>query len=312
MKENILFGRPYDDSRFKEVIAACAMNHDLELFPHREYTVVGSKGINLSGGQRARLALARCLYADADLYLLDDPLSAVDAKVSNLLFNNAICQYLSTKTRILVTHQVQFLSSEHVTRIVVMDQGKIASCGSFQELQGTYSSDFFDAIFGSSSSSHNHEQANDDEIIDQHTRPDTAATDVSPPLPAAVEATNAKDALTKFRGASVKFDVGVKTRIIARDTAGNADKRKPNKEYYYEDLGSDDSSSDSQASEAENEDEKSAQIKYEETKGSTDDPLLPTQKNEVARSSDEELEAIAKGTCVSATPFCCVLLFIIY
>lgn len=298
MKENILFGRPYDESRFKEVIAACAMNHDLDLFPHREYTVVGSKGINLSGGQRARLALARCLYADAGLYLLDDPLSAVDAKVSNLLFNNAICQYLATKTRILVTHQVQFLSSEHVTRIIVMDQGKIASCSSFQELQGTYSSDFFDAIFGGSN--HNREQTNDDEIIDQHTRPDTI-TNVSP-LPTEKETINT-NALTKFKGKSVKFDVGAKTRIV-RNT-GKTDKNKPDKEYYYEDLGSDDNS-DSQASEAEIDDGKPSKIKYEETKDSSE--ISPPQTNEVARS-DEELEAIAKGM-LSFTSFCYV--FIIY
>lgn len=283
MKENILFGQPYIESRFKEVIAACAMNHDLELFPHREHTIVGSKGINLSGGQRARLALARCLYADTDLYLLDDPLSAVDARVSNLLFNNAICQFLSTKTRILVTHQVQFLSSEHVTRIVVMDRGQISSCGSFHELQGTYSSDFFDAIFGTNST--NHEQAASDDIIDDKTRPDPAA-DVTA---TSIVGTNTKDALTKFKGASVRFDIGVKTRIV-RDKA-EADLSEPGTEYYYHDLGSQDS--DSQVSEVAQEEDVLSQLKYEETKDSAEQ----VKAKEVARA-DEELEAIAKGAFI--------------
>lgn len=83
------------------------MTHDLQVLPHGDDTVIGDRGINLSGGQRARIGLARALYAQADLYLLDDPLSAVDAKVGNALFEEGICKALSGRTRILTTHQIQ-------------------------------------------------------------------------------------------------------------------------------------------------------------------------------------------------------------
>jgi ABC-type multidrug transport system ATPase subunit len=157
-----LFGQPYDAEKFHQVITACAMNHDLELLPYREHTVVGSRGINLSGGQKARLALARCLYADTCLCLLDDPLSAVDAKVSNMLFHQAICGYLANKTRILVTHQIQFLSSPHVSRIVVIAKGAIVFCGKFNELQHSeYSSEFTEGVFGGESSNSNNNVNND-------------------------------------------------------------------------------------------------------------------------------------------------------
>lgn len=86
---------------------------------------MGERGITLSGGQKARLGLARAVYAKADVYLLDDPLSAVDVKVGRELFDNCICGILSSKPRILVTHQVQYL--KEATRIVVLDRnGTIA------------------------------------------------------------------------------------------------------------------------------------------------------------------------------------------
>lgn len=93
------------------------------------------EGINLSGGQRARIGLARAVYADTDIVLLDDPLSAVDPKVANVLFHQAICQYLSNTTRVLVTHQVQFLSSSDVSKIIVLDDGAIAAMGTYEELR---------------------------------------------------------------------------------------------------------------------------------------------------------------------------------
>jgi ATP-binding cassette, subfamily C (CFTR/MRP), member 4 len=86
IKDNILFGKEYNEQRFKDVVQACALDEDIKNFPNREESIIGEKGINLSGGQRARVGLARALYYDADIYLLDDPLSAVDANVAKFLF----------------------------------------------------------------------------------------------------------------------------------------------------------------------------------------------------------------------------------
>jgi ATP-binding cassette subfamily C (CFTR/MRP) protein 4 len=97
LKDNILFGAPYDEDRFKKVVTACALDRDLELFPRREETFIGERGVTLSGGQRARLALARAVYFDADIYLLDDPLSAVDSKVGSHLFDECIRGLLRDK-----------------------------------------------------------------------------------------------------------------------------------------------------------------------------------------------------------------------
>lgn len=90
VKENILFGKEYNKQRFKDVIIACALDEDVKRFPNKEESIIGEKGINLSGGQRARVGLARALYYDADIYLLDDPLSAVDANVAKILFEKYI------------------------------------------------------------------------------------------------------------------------------------------------------------------------------------------------------------------------------
>jgi ABC-type sugar transport system ATPase subunit len=105
---------------------------DLKMFPESEHTIVGEKGINLSGGQRARVNLARALYSDAQIYLFDDPLSAVDASVAKKIYDNCINSYLSNKIRILVTHQVHFLSSAN--QIIYLEDGEIQFKGTFNEL----------------------------------------------------------------------------------------------------------------------------------------------------------------------------------
>ncbi len=87
VKDNILFGKPYDRDRFKEVIEACVLEEDIRHLKYHEDTFIGEKGVNLSGGQRARISLARALYANADIYLLDDPLSAVDPNVAARLYH---------------------------------------------------------------------------------------------------------------------------------------------------------------------------------------------------------------------------------
>lgn len=93
----------------------CALERDLQQFEHGDHTIVGERGASLSGGQKARINLARAVYRDADIYLLDDPLSAVDIHVSKHLYEQCINRFLAKKTRILVTHQVFYLKdNDHI------------------------------------------------------------------------------------------------------------------------------------------------------------------------------------------------------
>ncbi|XP_043470090.1 probable multidrug resistance-associated protein lethal(2)03659 [Leptopilina heterotoma] len=133
IRQNILFGRPMDRKRYEAVINVCQLDHDLAMFPDKDQTIIGEKGITLSGGQRARINLARAVYSEADIYLLDDPLSAVDTKVGRLIFQQCISEYLRGTTRILVTHQFQYL--KNVSNITVLNNGSIEASGNFQELQ---------------------------------------------------------------------------------------------------------------------------------------------------------------------------------
>ncbi|XP_066255286.1 ATP-binding cassette subfamily C member 4-like [Euwallacea similis] len=132
VRQNILFGVPFVKERYKIAVQACALKRDFEQLPHGDRTLVGERGAALSGGQRARVALARAVYRDADVYLLDDPLSAVDTHVAKHLFDGCIRGYLKGKTRVLVTHQVQFLKGADL--IVVMNNGKIERMGTYEEL----------------------------------------------------------------------------------------------------------------------------------------------------------------------------------
>ncbi|CAN9508890.1 unnamed protein product [Ophioblennius macclurei] len=134
LRDNILFGNPYDEQKYCCVLEACALTPDLQVLPGGDMTEIGEKGINLSGGQRQRVSLARALYSDADVYLLDDPLSAVDAHVAKHIFDNLIGPegVLKGKTRILVTHGISFLPQ--VDNIVVMVDGRVSEMGSYQEL----------------------------------------------------------------------------------------------------------------------------------------------------------------------------------
>ena len=102
------------------------------MLPAGDETEIGEKGVNLSGGQRHRVALARACYAQADVYLLDDPLSAVDAHVGRHLLNHCILEYLGNKTRILVTHQLQYLPDADV--VVVVKDGRISEIGGYDDL----------------------------------------------------------------------------------------------------------------------------------------------------------------------------------
>jgi ATP-binding cassette, subfamily C (CFTR/MRP), member 4 len=133
LRENILFGNPYEPEFYQQVIEGCCLIDDIKLLSAGDLTEIGEKGINLSGGQKARVSLARAVYSKSDIYLLDDPLSAVDAKVAKKLFENAIQGLLKNKTVILSTHQVHFIKA--LERIIVMDDGKVIGDGSYAELK---------------------------------------------------------------------------------------------------------------------------------------------------------------------------------
>jgi len=132
IRQNILFGRPFNGSHYEEVTSVAALLDDFKQLPHGDLTIVGDRGVSVSGGQKARVNLARALYQSADIYLLDDPLSAVDSRVSRHLFDKCIKETLEGKLRILVTHQTQYLPQADY--IVVMNEGPILSQGTYEEL----------------------------------------------------------------------------------------------------------------------------------------------------------------------------------
>lgn len=133
MKANILFGKPYNEEKLQHAINAACLLPDLEILPRGIETEIGEKGITLSGGQKARVSFARTIYCESDLYLLDDPLSAVDAHVGEHIFHKGIKQALKGKTIILVTHQVHFL--DMCDLVLVFKDGIIISQGSPQEIK---------------------------------------------------------------------------------------------------------------------------------------------------------------------------------
>ena len=119
IRENILFGQPHDETKYNRVIEACALTEDIQRFPDCDQTVVGVRGEVLSGGQKARISLARAVYADADFYLLDDPLSAVDFKVGQHIFKTCINDLLGEKMRVLTSHQEQHMKEADQSDCVV-------------------------------------------------------------------------------------------------------------------------------------------------------------------------------------------------
>lgn len=133
VRNNITFGKPLDEDKLAEVIKVCELKEDLKLFVRGLDTEIGERGVNISGGQKARISLARACYSDADLYLLDDPLSAVDPAVAQKLFTNCIKGYLKSKARILVTHQLSFL--HRVEKVLMLEDGEQKFLGSYAELK---------------------------------------------------------------------------------------------------------------------------------------------------------------------------------
>lgn len=156
IRQNILFGSKYNSNRYKAVIKACALLSDFSQLPYGDQTIVGDRGISLSGGQRARINLARAIYREADIYLLDDPLSAVDSDVGKHLFEECILGFLKNKTCILVTHQLQYLNC--VDHIVLIENGKIEAEGSYKDIQESRQ-DFTEMILSTREDTHE-ERAN--------------------------------------------------------------------------------------------------------------------------------------------------------
>jgi ABC-type multidrug transport system fused ATPase/permease subunit len=132
VRDNILFGSSYDSERYNRAIQASALVRDLTLFPNGDLTEIGERGVNISGGQKQRVSIARAIYANADVFLFDDPLSALDAHVGQEVFEKCLQQELKGKTRVLVTNQLHFLS--HVDRIILVHQGQIKEQGTYDDL----------------------------------------------------------------------------------------------------------------------------------------------------------------------------------
>ncbi|TYH78396.1 hypothetical protein ES332_D04G223300v1 [Gossypium tomentosum] len=132
IRENILFGKDMDDAFYERVLEACALNQDIEMWDNKDMSVVGERGMNLSGGQKQRIQLARAVYSDSDIYILDDPFSAVDAHTGTHLFKKCLKGLLSEKTVIYATHQLEFLDAADL--VLVMKDGLIVQSGKYEEL----------------------------------------------------------------------------------------------------------------------------------------------------------------------------------
>ena len=133
IEQNILFFKKMDKKKYKKIIKICQLEPDLLIFPLGDQTEIGEKGVNLSGGQKARLAIARAIYNDSDIFIFDDPLSALDAYVGMNLFNEVFNKYLKEKTVIISTHALQYVS--HFDKIFYMKHGKIKFEGRPNELE---------------------------------------------------------------------------------------------------------------------------------------------------------------------------------
>ncbi|OVA17566.1 ABC transporter [Macleaya cordata] len=134
IQDNVLFGKEMERGFYKDVLDGCALNRDIEMWGEGDLSVVGERGINLSGGQKQRIQLARAIYSDSDVYLLDDPFSAVDAHTGAHLFKECLSRLLCQKTVIYVTHQLEFLDASDL--VLVMEDGKIVQSGKYEDLIG--------------------------------------------------------------------------------------------------------------------------------------------------------------------------------
>jgi len=135
LRENIVMNNPFDEQRYNHTLKICELTEDLLSFPRADLTEIGSKGINLSGGQKQRVSIARAVYADADIYIIDDCLSALDPHVAKCIFHNVIMTALNGKTRVFVTHGMSYL--KEFEKIFVLKTGRIIAYGSYAVLKET-------------------------------------------------------------------------------------------------------------------------------------------------------------------------------
>ncbi|KAI3832051.1 hypothetical protein MKW92_029075 [Papaver armeniacum] len=143
IEENILFGKEMDREKYVRVLEACSLEKDLGVLPFGDQTIIGERGINLSGGQKQRTQIARALYQDAEIYLFDDPFSALDAHTGTHLYKECLLKFLKSKTVIYTTNQVEFLPSADL--ILVLKEGKITQSGTYNEIL-TSGTDFMELV----------------------------------------------------------------------------------------------------------------------------------------------------------------------
>ncbi|GAO49019.1 hypothetical protein SAICODRAFT_7613 [Saitoella complicata NRRL Y-17804] len=171
VKDNILFGQEFDQARYERVVSDCALVADLEMLPNGDLTEIGERGITVSGGQKQRINLARAAYFNADIVLLDDPLSAVDAHVGRHLLDHCICGIMADKTRILVTHQLHVLP--RADRIFCVVDGRITESGTYDELvgKGGAFSKLMAEFGGKEEEKEEEKEAAEEEAIEEATKP---------------------------------------------------------------------------------------------------------------------------------------------
>ncbi|KAF9112682.1 hypothetical protein BGX27_002943 [Mortierella sp. AM989] len=176
LRDNILFGSAFNQEKYRKVLETCGLEPDLAVLPAGDLTEIGERGVNLSGGQKQRVSLARAAYQDADIYLLDDPLSAVDAHVDRHLWENLIGPdgMLKGKTRILVTHGIHHL--EHVDQIVVVKGGEITEIGHYEDLMEANQS--FYQLIKEYSSKHSRKRRGSHTMYKVDTQPSSSKSDI--------------------------------------------------------------------------------------------------------------------------------------
>ena len=140
IKNNILLYNKFDNEKYNKIISVCQLINDFEVLNKRDEYLINTGGMNLSGGQRIRISLGRCLYKESDIYLLDDPLAAIDTKVSSNIFKDAFVDFLNGKTRVLVTNEVSNLS--YADKIILMDKGSIKFYGNYKEFISSFGKDY--------------------------------------------------------------------------------------------------------------------------------------------------------------------------
>ena len=156
VRDNILFGRPYQHSWYSRVLEACCLTPDLHQLARADQTQVGEGGARLSGGQRARVALARAVYQDKDLYLIDDIFSAVDSEVATHIYRKCILGLLRNKTRVLCTHHTKYVQA--ADKVIMMEEGRVREQGApsahSDKIQTNYSLLATPSLTGRSSPTH--------------------------------------------------------------------------------------------------------------------------------------------------------------